>query len=71
MGFGFLFKLEDSSIERHKDERKIRGRFFLVRVLFKGKFLIFCEQTLNTISGRYEPEMVLLNTYSMNELQTV
>merc|ERR1719354_228961 len=25
MGFGFLFKLEDSSIERHKDERKIRG----------------------------------------------
>merc|ERR1740131_171503 len=25
MGFGFLFKLEDSSIERHRDERKIRG----------------------------------------------
>jgi len=25
MGFGFLFKLEDSSILRHKDERKIRG----------------------------------------------
>ena len=25
MGFGFLFKLEDSSIERHKGERKIRG----------------------------------------------
>merc|ERR1719270_2851366 len=25
MGFGFLFKLEESSIERHKGERKIRG----------------------------------------------
>ena len=25
MGFGFLFKLEDSSIDRHRDERKIRG----------------------------------------------
>jgi len=25
MGFGFLFKLEDDSIERHKGERKIRG----------------------------------------------
>ena len=25
MGFGFLFRLEDDSIERHKDDRKIRG----------------------------------------------
>ena len=25
MGFGFLFKLEDSSIERHRGERKVRG----------------------------------------------
>merc|ERR1719167_1513627 len=25
MGFGFLFKLEDDSLERHKDERKIRS----------------------------------------------
>ena len=25
MGFGFLFKLEESSVERHKGERKIRG----------------------------------------------
>lgn len=25
MGLSFLFKLEDGSIERHKDERKIRG----------------------------------------------
>ena len=25
MGFGFLFKLEDSSVERHRGERKIRG----------------------------------------------
>ena len=25
MGFGFLFKLEESSVERHKDERKIRS----------------------------------------------
>lgn len=24
MGLGFLFRLEDSSIERHKDERKVR-----------------------------------------------
>ena len=24
MGFGFLFKLEESSVERHKDERKVR-----------------------------------------------
>merc|ERR1711971_429145 len=25
MGFGFLFKLEESSIERHRGERKVRG----------------------------------------------
>jgi len=25
MGFGFLFKLEDDSVERHKGDRKIRG----------------------------------------------
>merc|ERR1712062_152621 len=25
MGFGFLFKLEESSVERHKGERKVRG----------------------------------------------
>jgi len=25
MGFGFLFKLEDDSIERHKSDRKVRG----------------------------------------------
>ena len=25
LGFGFLFKLEDGSVERHKDERKVRG----------------------------------------------
>lgn len=24
MGLGFLFRLEDGSIERHKDERKVR-----------------------------------------------
>lgn len=24
MGLGFLFRLEESSIERHKDERKVR-----------------------------------------------
>lgn len=24
MGLGFLFRLEDSSIERHKDERRVR-----------------------------------------------
>ena len=23
LGFGFLFKLEDGSVERHKDERKV------------------------------------------------
>ncbi|XP_023345305.1 nuclear export mediator factor NEMF [Eurytemora carolleeae] len=25
MGFGFLFKLEESSVERHKNERRVRG----------------------------------------------
>merc|ERR1712192_186782 len=25
MGFAFLFRLEDDSVERHKDERKVRG----------------------------------------------
>merc|ERR1719370_2715391 len=25
MGFAFLFRLEDDSLERHKDERKVRG----------------------------------------------
>merc|ERR1712130_409171 len=25
MGFAFLFRLEEDSIERHKDERKVRG----------------------------------------------
>merc|ERR1719225_2441553 len=25
MGFGFLFKLEESSVERHKGERKVKG----------------------------------------------
>ena len=25
LGFGFLFKLEDGSVERHKNERKVRG----------------------------------------------
>merc|ERR1719221_2416516 len=25
MGFGFLFKLEESSVDRHKGERKVRG----------------------------------------------
>lgn len=24
MGLGFVFRLEESSIERHKDERKVR-----------------------------------------------
>ena len=49
MGFGFLFKLEESSVERHKDERKIRYNNN-AKVMYKVLFLLFLGR-LSSLAG--------------------